>query len=350
MDILKDIKKVLKASDFDVKTEEYSREMFFSGSPLLDIYLGGGIPYIGTTYIWGGEAVGKTTLSYQILKSFLKQYNAIPIIIDTEESYDAKRFRSLVKEIPELLVVGLEYIEELKDLLDKIYERIKNIENISMFLIWDTISATPSKEEYVNDMDKPATMARALSRMFRLIKLEKMSLTLFLISQYRESNITNPFLAKEPPGGSAARHKSDITIFLKSKKDDNIIDSKAGRIVKLLTQKSRFISPWQEMEFIILTNSGWDSFLTAEHILLSNKILTKNRGKFAYEGKTYTQEEFIELLKIPGSINIWNSVFDLIINEYNDEDKEYIKTNIYPRVKSYYFDDKGAINLDKVTF
>lgn len=348
MEILKDIKKILRSSDFEIKTDDYERARFFSGSPLLDVYLGGGLPYIGTTYIQGGEAVGKTTLSYQILKSVIKQHNIIPIIIDTEESYDSKRFKSLVKDVPELLVVGLEYIEELKDLLDKIYDKIKNSdEDIDLFLIWDTISATPSREEYVNDMDKPATVARALSRMFRIIKLEKMRLTLFLISQYRETNITNPFITKEAPGGSAAKHKSDITLFLKQKKDDSVIDSKTGRLVKILTQKSRFISPWQEMEFIVLTNTGWNSLLTAEYILMSNKILTKSRGKLAYEGKVYSNEEFIEYLK--NDLSIWERVFDLIIKDYNSEDKEYIKSTIYPKIISYYFKD-NKIDLEKMTF
>lgn len=350
MEILKDIKRILKASDFDLKTETHSRERFFSGSPLMDIYLGGGIPYIGTFYIWGGEAVGKTTLSYQILKSFTKQYETIPIIIDTEESYDSRRFKNLVEDIPDVLVVGLEYIEELKELLDKIYDRIKSSkEDFNLFLIWDTVSATPSKEEYVNDLDKPATVARALSRMFRLIKLEKMNLTLFLISQYRESNITNPFMAKEPPGGSAAKHKSDITLFLKAKKDDSIIDDKSGRVVKILTQKSRFISPWQEFEFIVLTNKGWNSYLTILYHLLNNKIITKNRNKFIYNDKSYNIDDFIEFLKSKDGFDIWLKMFDIIISSYNEDDKSYIKNDVYEKVINYYFKD-NQLDTERITF
>lgn len=342
--IINDIKKTLLNSNFQINLGDKERKQFFSGSPILDLFLGGGLPYIGTTYIWGGESVGKTTLSYQILSSFIKQFNTIPIIIDTEESYDNNRFKSFVKDDIDLIVVNLDYIEDLKGFLDKIYDKISNLnDDYNIFLIWDTISSTPSKEEYVNDMDKPASVARALSRIFRIIKLEKLKMTMLLISQYRETSITNPFATKEAPGGAAAKHKSDITLFLKAKKDDTIINPKAGRIVKILTQKSRFISPWQEMDFVVKTNSGWSSILTAIYYLVNKKVISKNRGKFIYNNNTLSIEDLFSILLSKEGVNLWVEIFNLIIEEFNEEDKEYLKDNVYNKIINYYFSDDKTI-------
>lgn len=356
-DVLKDLSK-----DKEVKEQIQEKEeiaTLFSGAPLLDLFLGGGIPENRLTYIWGGESTGKSTISTQILSSFYKQYkdDAIYIYIDTEESFDKKRFQQLGVNVDSENFIILEpiTINDIKKFLKKLYLKIstkfQNLEEApKIFVVWDSVSSTSVDEEYYEDTNKIGPMARAISSFFRNIKFKLWNITMIAISQYRETNIGNPYAAKEPPGGRALRHKAHITLYLTSKKA-SVIPDDIGREVSIYTQKSKMISPYRKMPFVYFFTTGYDSVITSIFLLLYINYIKKSQ-KFSvpWSDEKYTLDGLYEYA-ISGKDsynNFWLPVFNWIIDMYPEE-KDYLTFDVLERIKNYYFDEEGKPILERWT-
>lgn len=356
-DVLKDISK-----DKEVKEQIQEKEeinTLFSGSPLLDLYLGGGIPEKRMLYIWGGESTGKSTISTQILSSFYKQFgeNAIYIYIDTEESFDRKRFQQLGVNVdsPNFIVLEPITINDIKKFLKKMYlkisTKIQNPEEYPrLFIVWDSVSSTSVDEEYYDDTNKIGPMARAISTFFRNVKFKLWNITMITISQYRETNIGNPYAAKEPPGGRALRHKAHITLYLTSKKA-SVIPDDVGREVSIFTQKSKQISPYRKIPFVYFFTTGYDSVITSIFLLMYlGEIKKSQKYSVPWSDEKYTLDELYKYA-ISGKNsyeNFWLPVFNWIISLYPEE-KDYLSLEILDKIRNYYFDENGTPILERWT-
>lgn len=352
------IKEVSKISHVDFKNLQDERPKIYTGDAFLDLFYGGGIFHPGFVYIWGGEGSSKSTYSAQIALKFKRENpESIILVLDTEESFDKRRWLNLGWSEEDLqnsiLVVEPDYIEAIRPILQTLWEKTEG--KIPILVIWDSVSSTPAKEEYIDEMDRIGLISRALSKELRNWKIGKFNTTFITISQYRE-NIANPYAGQEPPGGRALRHKSDLTLLLSaSKPDEKIIDPKAGRKIKIKIQKSRQLSPGNEFEYIASTSRGFSAIYTLIHQLFNLKLLEKPKGKRKYRF-TPTEEEYSpvdfvkEVLTSEGSYDkYFYLVFEGIINSYPEDDRDYLQKVLEEKIKPHYFDSSGKVNFEAWT-
>lgn len=353
-DLIKEVKKI---SDVEVRGLTEERPKIFTGDAFLDLFYGGGIFHPGFVYLWGGEGSSKSTYAAQIALRFKKMNPSIIILLDTEESYDRKRWLNLgwdEKSLENsLLVLEPDYIEAIRGILNTVWEKTEG--KIPVLVIWDSVSSTPSKEEYIDEMDRIGLISRALSKELRNWKIAKYNTTFITISQFRE-NIGNPYAGHEPPGGRALRHKSDLTLLLSaSKPDEKIIDPKAARKIKIKIQKSRLVSPGNEFEYIATNSRGFNAIFTLIHHLFELKLLDKPKGKRKYKftitNEEYTPIEFIkQILTSENAYDIYfKPVFQKIINSYPEDDRPYLQEKLDTLIKNEYFDKKGKVKLEAWT-
>lgn len=353
-DIIKELK---NSSTAEVKEIEEERPKIFTGDAFLDLFYGGGIFHPGFIYVWGGEGSSKSTYAAQIALKFKRENpNSIVVVLDSEESFDKRRWINLgweEEDIKQLLVIEPEYVESIRNILETIWEKI-DTKKIPMLVIWDSVSSTTTKEEYVQEMDRLGTMARVISAQLRNWKLRKYNTSFIAISQYRE-NIGNPYAGHEPPGGRALRHKSDLTLLLSSSKpDEKIIDPTAARKIKIKTQKSRNVSPGVDFEYIATTSRGFSSVYTLIYHLFSLKLLEKPKGKkkfiFIPTEAEYNPIDFIKLvLTDEGAYEkYYLPIFQEIINSYPEDDREYLDKKL-ELIKNHYFDSDGKVKISSWT-
>jgi RecA/RadA recombinase len=120
--------------------------------PLLQLITAGGIRFSTLVELWGANKAGKTTTCYQSGGYFLDDYGdkALLKILDSESSCDHVR----MKESFGLDLIFDKRIEVkpahfLEDGFLKIMEWIQTIpKDHYMIIIWDTISASPTKSAY----------------------------------------------------------------------------------------------------------------------------------------------------------------------------------------------------------
>ena len=183
--------KKTKAEDHDEVFEYFKKELdadeidkvesFIStGSTLLDYAIAnkpnGGVPVGRITEIAGGEASGKSLLAYHIMANTQKR-GGIAVYIDTERAVNNEFLRRMgVDTTPGRFIKPKKTpgsIEEVFEYIEKVvmHTRLKFPEkNRLVTITWDSVAATPGKEElevaYV-DTPRMGTEARAMSRSLR---------------------------------------------------------------------------------------------------------------------------------------------------------------------------------------
>jgi RecA/RadA recombinase len=239
-------------------------------------------------------------------------------------------------------------IEDVGEIIQKLRAAYSDIE---LFIIWDTIAQTPSKEE-TEGYQKIGMQARSLTSLFRTTRFFESKLTMFALNQYREDLRENAkWMPKDPPGGNAVKHKSFVTMYASPKKSE-LIDVQFGRSVTFETIKSKVISPKRQMVFEFINTSGYDSVLTAIGYFRTLKLMGKKAGGYYFfEGEKDLSWRINDLYKfmltdesIPKWKMIINEVFD---NLYPDDDQKFI-SEAKERIFNYYFEN-DKVHIDRFT-
>lgn len=271
-------KKELGSVDHD-KVEDF----ISTGSSLLDYAIAnkpnGGVPVGRITEISGREGSGKSLLAYHIMANTQKR-GGIAVYIDTERAYNqqfmermgvnTKKNFIMPEEVPSTIEEVFAYIEAVV-----MHTRLKfPKKNKLVTVVWDSVAATPGKDEVeVAHTDNPrmATEARAMSRSFRKVikALDAGFITLICVNQLREKigvSFGDPDIT---PHGGALPFYASIRIKLKSLKQ--IKDLKADRTVGVSTQAKVFknkVGPnWRVVDFPLMYDWGvadetsWIEFL-----------------------------------------------------------------------------------------
>jgi len=266
----------------------------------LDAILGGGLAFGMISMITGPAETGKTTIAWQLIKSFLDKYqNGLALYIDIEGganidnkeigiisrmdllNIDKKRviYKSLVLYIEQVF----ELIQQVIELKRKQEEKF-NIE-IPLLVVWDSIADTPVAK--VDDVDSPNQLvgyrARILQYYFEKTKelYRRNNVLLFIIDQVRAniSDAVNMYKKSEKgvgvfndlksaTGSKAVEHKIRQWLFISKGQDIYDIPDIDGWYLTLFTEKCKLAPSKHAIKCVFDKRYGIDKFWT-EFIFLS---------------------------------------------------------------------------------
>lgn len=258
--------------ELDSFTHDKVEDFISTGSTLLDFAIAnrkdGGVPVGRITEIAGREGSGKSLLAYHIMANTQKR-GGIAVYIDTERAYnqqfmermgvDTKKNFIMPKVTPGSIEEVFEYIEKVI-----MHTRLKFPEkNKLVTVVWDSVAATPGKDETeVAHTENPrmATEARAMSRSFRKVihALDSGYITLVCVNQLREKIGVSFGDPDVTPHGGALPFYASVRLKLKSLKQ--VKDLKADRTVGVSTQAKVFknkVGPnWRIVDFPLYYDFG----------------------------------------------------------------------------------------------
>ena len=214
-------------SDGDIEEKVDNNIVIPTGIDLLDTILGGGIRMHLTMFI-GHSGGGKTAMALQILKSgqtiwgdkFLSAY------IDTENSIDSDRMKSLGINPKSVLLPSVNTVESLFKCIEKVCafkQQNKELMDIPSLIVWDSIPNTHTDAMMVADERNnmlPAQRAAILTFYLPkyVDKISKYNIALLAINQYRDDVSTDMYNKKKTlknlkkgytvPGGNSLVYNS----------------------------------------------------------------------------------------------------------------------------------------------
>lgn len=183
--------------------------------------LGGGLPLGAIIEVYGPNAAGKSSMLYETLGNFQRQYsNGVAFIIDSEASTDDARLRALGVDPSRAPRMGASSLEDGFEQINKILKKMIDnpaYKGFPVMVLWDTIAATPSRAQvksgdmYAGGMAERARIIKAsLTNMFPLV--DKQNVLIVLLNQVMsEIGSWRPGLTSG--GGHALKH--DIHLKLK---------------------------------------------------------------------------------------------------------------------------------------
>jgi len=297
--------------ELDSFSSDKVEDFISTGSTLLDYAIAnktnGGVPVGRITEIVGREGSGKSLLAYHIMANTQKR-GGIAVYIDTERAYNkefmermgvnTKKNFIMPEQIPGSIEEVFEYVERVV-----MHTRLKFPEkNKIVTVIWDSVAATPGKDEIeVAHTENPrmATEARAMSRSFRKVikALDSGFVTLVCINQLREKIGVSFGDPDTTPHGGALPFYASVRVKLKSLKQ--IRDLKADRTVGVSTQakvyKNKVGPNHRSVDFPLMYDWGvadetsWIEFMKdLEHVKTTGawSTLTVGDQEYTFQGSS----------------------------------------------------------------
>ena len=187
----------------------------------LNDLLGGGLPLGAILEVYGPNAAGKSSLMYETLGNFQKQYqNGVAFIIDSEASTDDSRLKALGVDPMRAPRMGAPTLEDGFEQIIKILRKMTDnsaYKGFPVMILWDTIAGCPSRAQakegnmYAGGMaEKARILKTSLTNIFPLI--EKQNVLLVLLNQVMaEIGGWRPGVTSA--GGNALKH--DVHMRLK---------------------------------------------------------------------------------------------------------------------------------------
>lgn len=114
----------------------------------LNCLLGGGLPLGAILEVYGPNAAGKSSLMYETLGNFQKQYpEGVAFIIDSETSTDDTRLRQMGVDPARAPRMGASTLEDGFEQIIKILKKMvndKRYKGFPVFIIWDELKLCPT--------------------------------------------------------------------------------------------------------------------------------------------------------------------------------------------------------------
>jgi recombination protein RecA len=253
--------------------------------PELDLILGGGIPLGRMGEIFGKAQAGKSTLSYHMAASFIKNGGYV-VSIDTEHSWDLARAESIGVSKDSVICCEANTVEEVFKMIQSVLKQQKEL-GVSAppcLIIVDTIAASPTQAEFqalqegkvFQDMGSKAKLLSAWMRQLPRLVGET-NVALVFVNQVRQILGALPFQEQfTTTGGEAIKFYSTwrIKVSMVSKLKHGEVYY--GQKVRIETVKCKTTAPFQKIELDLLYDTGaFDTINTIIDGLKKNKLMRK---------------------------------------------------------------------------
>lgn len=219
---------LIKGTNFDICSDSVvltERKKVRTPLEAINCLLGGGFPFGSIIHAYGKSRSGKSTIFYQGMAEFQKQYpEGIAVILDTEASSDGTRLRYFGIDTNKILRLPAPSIESgfisLNKMLDN-KENNKKLKDKPVYAIWDSISGK-AQDESSNSRMNAQDRARIIKNYLgpTMSRLERNDFILCLINQVVNSTDRYGNSHETFGGGQALLHYSHISLHLSHKGND----------------------------------------------------------------------------------------------------------------------------------
>jgi recombination protein RecA len=264
-----------------------------TGLEVLDHYIlrCGGLPRGRLIELFSEEGVGKTSLGYTFLAA-AQQNGGLAAIVDTENSFDPVRAAVFGVRVSDLLIAQPDHLDEVIPQVEAMVEVLTNVAKGPAVIVWDSVAATPTREEYEGGFetkDKMGQRAKLLSRAMRIIgqRVARKDVSVVCINQVREK-LGVVFGDKyTTPGGHAIKFHASVRLQLfRGKAVKNTTGEHIGTTVTIMAVKNRFAAPFRKAQVRLDYDQGWNNlWSTISHA--KDKAVIPSGAK--YVKKTYEE-------------------------------------------------------------
>jgi len=255
----KEIRKKMSAIDLTARFSKLIKYRISTGIRALDIVTSGGIPSGRLTEFFGGESTAKSRLVAHIIAE-LQKAGGVAVLNDTEKALDQGLIDLTGIDMDKLIYPDPEKIISVEDVFESLEYTIRFIRpeysDKPVAFIWDSVAATPSRKELVEEIGKPeASMLKAKLIGSGLKKylsdIYKNHIILIFVNQIQDK-INVMFGDKTTtPGGRQIKFLASLRLGMKvvgSIKDPQTKEQIATR-VQMLVRKSKVGPPFGIVNF-----------------------------------------------------------------------------------------------------
>ncbi|MEM1814024.1 MAG: ATPase domain-containing protein [Thermoplasmatales archaeon] len=319
-DIFSVIKEVAKKYQVEISDIDKEKRFIPVGIVSIDWVLHGkGFPLGAIVEVFGDYSSGKSYLCYKLM-SKVQREDVLCVLIDTEGSFDREWVVRCGVDLGKLIVINPMYLEEMFEMLAELFERVKE----SIFVVWDSLPATPSKFELKEGFDKrDLTKAQVIGQGIRLILrwLSKKDITFVIVNQLREK--IGSFGGFEfTPGGRMLGYAASLKLSLRQGAK---IKGSDGKVVgsKIIVEcvKSKYFSPFRRVEVEFLFSKGIEWWSGLFQVLVNCSAIEVVGGgwyKIRDDSQKFREDDFYErlLLRDERVLNLVKSALGIDLEAY----------------------------------
>jgi recombination protein RecA len=323
-----------------------------TGSTLLDTIISnrkeGGAPIGRITEIAGTESSGKSLMAIHMIKDTIKK-GGVPIYFDTENASSVDFMKRVGVDVNKLTYIQPKTIEEVFSIAESTIKHVReNSPDTIITIIWDSVAATPTKEELQQDYDhkEMAPAARVIARGLKKITqyLGDTKVCFVALNQLKKKIQTFGFSADTwtTPGGLGFNYHASVRVRLsKGNKIRNKNATKdeppigVGTIAEVV--KNKLSSPFRKCKFNVYFQYGIDDISSWVEPLMNADIIysSSKNGEEAKNGRYYAirQDGTDEVLIVEKDEwrkyiisdpdmqeNLRQKVIDTLITDYSETD------------------------------
>ena len=269
MSVLKQLKKLSEYAFVGNETnnpynvKQYLNTGIYALNAIISGDLFKGIPLGKRITFYGEASTAKSLLVLQCAKAFLEEKKDREVIIfETEGATLLDMIDSLKIEKGKIGVVPVNTAEELKVVINKLINAIKEENQIGKYMfILDSLGMLASEKEIEDaksgKITRDMTRAQIIRSLFRTITLDLALLQIpFLIVSHSYENINNPYSSPVVTGGGGILFASDVILHL-SKAKEKEGTKRIGSIITAKTIKSRFVKEDKKVKLLLLYGKGF---------------------------------------------------------------------------------------------
>ena len=300
-----DVKKILDVINKELKTnlmigndEALDTQRIETGMPALDGMLGGGVPRLAVTELFGYQSSGKTYISQRIIAHAQTLGNKCAFI-DAEFSYDPIWSANIGIDTEKLIVARPQTGEKALDILLSLCEQGVDL------IVLDSIAALLPTAEAQEGMEHQSIglQARMMNQLFRKLPQANINTAIILINQIR-AGIGGYITRDALPGGKGQEFFSRIMVRIR--KGDTIGDAKEpkGFFINMKAEKNKTHTPLLTAAvpfyFTGLPDPLYELFMQAKDL----DIIKQSGPQYSYTNeatgeivKGMGREKFLQILK-----------------------------------------------------
>ena len=269
-----------------------------TGMPALDAMLGGGVPRVAVTELFGLQSSGKTYISQRII-AHAQQLGHKCAFIDAEFSYDPIWSANIGINTEDLIVSRPQTGEKALDVLLALCEKDVDL------IVLDSIAALLPTAEANESMEHQSIglQARLMNQFYRKLPQSNTNTAIILINQIR-AGIGGYITRDALPGGKGQEFFSRIMVRVR--RGDTIGEQKnpQGFFIEMKAEKNKTSTPLLTSSvpfyFTGLPDPTYEAFMMATDL----NIIKRNGPQYSYLDestgeitKCIGKEKFIQLMK-----------------------------------------------------
>ena len=251
-----------------------------TGSPSLDLAIGGGIPRGRVSEIYGPESSGKTTLTLHVIANAQKS-GGICAFIDAEHALDPKYAKKLGVNVDDLLISQPDTGEQALEIVEILVRS-----NAVDVIVVDSVAALVPKAEIEGEMGDShvGLQARLMSQALRKLTaiVAKTHVSIIFINQIREKIGVMFGSPETTTGGRALKFYSSVRLDIRRIGKITEREEVVGNRTKVTVVKNKIAPPFRVVEFDIMFNEGISFSGDLLDLATEHKIVDKTGSWFVY--------------------------------------------------------------------